>query len=98
MVSNNRLLLLSLTLLCCSLAPAQVNPENRHLVINGKAGDATVVEINSRTYIDLETLVRIANGSLGFEGQKITLVLRGSEASTQASSPESAQPASSNAL
>jgi hypothetical protein len=78
--------------------PAEVNPQNRHLVVNGKAGDTTVVEINSRTYIDLETLVRIANGSLGFQGRQITLVLPGSEASTPATSPGSEKPVSHDSL
>jgi hypothetical protein len=80
------------------VTPAQVNPQNRRLVVNGKAGDATVVEINSRTYIDLETLVRIANGSLSFQGRQITLVFPGSEAKTGASSPEPEQQASGNRL
>jgi len=98
MISNKRLLLIVLILLSRELTPAQVNPENRHLVVNAKAGDATVVEINGRTYIDLETLVRIANGSLGFQGRQITLVLPGPQASTRASSQRLEQPVSSNAL
>lgn len=95
---NKRLLLLFLILLSRGVTPAQVNPENRRLVVNGKAGDATVVELNSRTYIDLETLVRIANGSLGYQGRQITLVLPGSEASTQASSPGPEEPAGHDGL
>ncbi len=90
--------LLLLILLARGLTPAQVNPQNRRLVVNGKTGDATVVEINSRTYIDLETLVRIANGSLGFQGGQITLVLPGSEASTPPSSPAPEQPAAHDGL
>ncbi len=90
--------LLLLILLARGLTPAQVNPQNRRLVVNGKTGDATVVEINSRTYIDLETLVRIANGSVGFQGGQITLVLPGSEASTPPSSPAPEQPAAHDGL
>jgi len=83
-------------LLSSGVILAQVNLQNRRLVVNGNTGDATVVEINSRTYIDLETLVRIANGSLGFQGRQITLVLPGPEASTGAASPEPQQSASPN--
>lgn len=95
---DKRFLLLLLILLSRGVVPAQVNPQNRRLVVNGTAGDTTVVEVNSRLYIDLETLVRIANGSLGFQGQQITLVLPGSEASTRSSSPEPEKPAVHNGL
>jgi hypothetical protein len=95
---NKRFLLLFLILLSRGVTQAQANPQNRRLVVNGKAGDATVVELNSRTYIDLETLVRIANGSLGFQGRQITLVLPGSAASTQASSPALEEPTGHDGL
>ena len=45
--------------LSCGVTLAQVTPQNRQLVVNGKAGEATVLQINGRTYVDLETLVRI---------------------------------------
>ena len=98
MTSNRPCLLLLFVLLSCGRMPAQVNPQHRHLVVNGKAGDATVVDINSRTYIDLEALVRIANGSVGFQGRQVTLVLPGSEAGTRSSNPGSEQPVSHNGL
>jgi hypothetical protein len=71
----------------CQLSSAQVKPQSRNLVVNGKSGVATVVQINSRTYIDLETLVRISNGSLGFQGNQITLILPSSDASAPAAPP-----------
>ncbi len=95
---NKRFTVLFLVLLSCGVTSAQVSPQDRHLVVNGKAGDATVVEINNRIYIDIEPLVRIANGSVGFEGRQITLVLPGSAATTRASSPEPKQPANPNGL
>jgi hypothetical protein len=52
---------------------AQVQPLNRTLVINGQAGQAAVVEINGRSYVDLEALARITNGSLQFESNRILL-------------------------
>jgi len=45
------------------------------LVINGQAGEAAVVQLNGKTYIDLERLARIANGSLGVQGTQIVLTL-----------------------
>ena len=65
-----------LLLLSCSGIPwAQVTQQTRTVVINGHAGEAGAVQINGRTYIDLETLVRMGNGSLGFQGSKIILTL-----------------------
>jgi hypothetical protein len=89
---------LFLILLPCGVSSAQVTPQNRHLVVNGKPGDATVVQINSRTYVDLETLVRIANGSLGFQGNQITLVLPGSEANTAATTAKPEEPPGAEGL
>src|SRR6266480_1635547 len=94
---RERVCLLLLTLLMYGISSAQVRPQNRNLVVNGKSGEAAVVQINSRTYVDLETLVRIANGSLGFQGSQITLVLPGSEASS-AASPEPERTASNVGL
>jgi hypothetical protein len=54
---------------------AQVQQQNRSLVINGQRGEASVVQINGRTYVDLETMVRIANGSVGFQANQIILTL-----------------------
>jgi len=80
--------------LICGTISAQVLPHSKTLVVNGKSGEATVVQINSRTYVDLETLVRIANGSVGFRGNQITLVVPGSEASGPAAAEQAPQPAS----
>lgn len=87
-----------LLLLCSDIILAQVKPENRSLVVNGKAGEATVVNINSRTYIDLESLARIANGSLGFQGNQITLAIPDSGTSPVAAAPEATSPVSKNGL
>ena len=84
--------LLFLMFLLYQLTSAQVTPQNRNLVVNGKSGVATVVQINRRTYVDLETLVRITNGSVGFQRNQITLTLPGSDARAAAAPPEPDQP------
>jgi hypothetical protein len=91
-------MVLFLVLLLRGVTSAQVTPQDRRLVVNGKAGVATVVEINNRIYIDIEPLVRISNGSVEFQGRQIILVLPGSAASARASSPEPEQPADHNRL
>jgi len=86
-------LLVLLMLLPWGVILAQVKQESRTLVVNGKAGEATVVQINSRTYVDVENLARIANGSLGFDKNQITLTLPGGyEASAPAGAPAPEQP------
>jgi hypothetical protein len=89
-----------LVLLLSGVVWAQVKQESRTLVVNGQAGDAAVVQIDGRTYIDLETLARIANGSLGFTENRVILTLPASGASassagTGAESSDAAQPAPS---
>jgi hypothetical protein len=89
--SGSLLALLMLPL--CGVISGQVKQESRTLVVNGKSGEAAVVQINSRTYVDLENLARIANGSLGFHNNQITLTLPGGDApSTPAAAPELEQP------
>ena len=84
--------------LSCGVTLAQVTPQNRQLVVNGKGGEATVLQINGRTYVDLETLVRIANGSLSFQGTQVSLVLPGPEANAAAAPPNQEQPAGRDGL
>jgi hypothetical protein len=73
---------------------AQGNTGSRTLVVNGQSTEGAVVQINNRSYADLETLARLANGTLSFQGSHVTLQLpcpsAGNTAST--STPEPAQP------
>jgi hypothetical protein len=66
---------MSLMFLLFAVAFAQPTGGNRVLVVNGRSGQAGVVQIEGRTYVDLETLVRIAEGSLSFQAGQITLTL-----------------------
>ncbi len=74
------------------LALAQGQPQKRILVINGQSGEASLLEINGRCYIDLETLARIANGTLAFQGEQIILTLpaAGAEAAAAPAQPDQA--------
>jgi len=76
MLNRSRLWWIITSVLTLSgVALAQANQLKRTLVVNGQSGDATVVQINGRSYIDLETLARIANGSLSFQGNQIVLTI-----------------------
>ena len=45
------------------------------LTVNGHSGDAPVIQAGDRTYVDVEALARITNGSLSFNGNQILLTL-----------------------
>jgi len=99
-------LVLTMILVVPLLALCQAAQQNRILVVNGQLGQVTVVQMNGRSYVDLETLARVANGSLSFSGNQITLTLPSSAnappaapASTSATSaPAPANPGFSKAF
>jgi hypothetical protein len=66
---------------------AQVNHQSRTIVINGQAGQAEIVKVDGRSYVDLEALARITNGSLRFKGSSIVLDLPMSASSPAAVPP-----------
>jgi hypothetical protein len=70
-------LILLVILIVPVLALSQSAQQTRTLIVNGQPGQINVVQINGRSYVDLEALARIANGSLGFQGNQITLTLSG---------------------
>jgi hypothetical protein len=79
------------------LALSQAAQQTRTLIVNGQPGQATVVQVNGRSYVDVEALARITNGSLGFNGNQITLTLP-SAASTSAPTAASASPSADAGL
>ena len=64
-----------LLLVFCGTALSQSQHKIRTLEINGHTGEASVFEIDRRSYVDLEALVRITNGTMRFEGERIILTL-----------------------
>ena len=47
----------------------------RTLVVNGKTIDTAVVEVEGRSYVDIEGLAQVIGGSVTFEPNQITLTL-----------------------
>jgi hypothetical protein len=70
--------LLILPAAALSLTAQQTNS----LVISGKQGQATVIQVQGRNYVDVEGLARIANGAISFNGNEIVLTLLGSGANS----------------
>jgi hypothetical protein len=64
------------------LALSQAVQQSRTLIVNGQSGQAKVKESDGRSYVDLESLARITNGTLAFNGDHITLTLPNSVAGT----------------
>jgi hypothetical protein len=73
-------------------ALAQDANEKRTLIINGQSTQVPVIQVNGRSYIELEALASAVNGSLSFAGSQIAFSVPISPAST-ASAPTTAKPA-----
>src|SRR6516164_6106890 len=69
------------------VALSQAAQQSKTLVVNGMCGQVNVMQVNGRSYVDLETLARIANGTIGFQGNQITLTLPGAGAAALAAPP-----------
>lgn len=78
---------LILVLILVSLGDAQL--ETRTLTINGHSGKVTIYKVQGKSFIDLETLVRTANGTVSLKGDEIILTLPAAgSASAPTSSPQ----------
>ena len=60
-------------LLLLGVAISQSSKSTRTISINGHTGDAMVYEVDGKTFVHLESLVRIGNGSMAFQGDQIIL-------------------------
>jgi hypothetical protein len=59
-------------------------------VVSGLPGQATILQLNGRSYVDIEALARLTGGSLSFQGNQTTLKLPASSASTPPPTPPAA--------
>jgi hypothetical protein len=77
--------LTSLLFLCLSgLFLARAAQQNRTFTVAGHSGEIPVAEMGGRSYVEIEALSRLANGSLSFKGNQIVLTLRPPNASSSA--------------
>jgi hypothetical protein len=83
---------LLLLIFSCRTGSAQASSQTKSLVVNGKSGDAFVVRLDGRTYVDLESLARIAGGSLAFQGDQVNLTLPASNANLPAADSNVSNP------
>jgi len=88
--------MLLVLLIVPGLALSQAAPQSRTLIVNGQSGQVRMVQIDGHAYVDLESLARTANATLGFRGDQITLTLPGPAADVApAAAPPSIPPANS---
>ena len=66
--------LLGFVLSIAAVLLAQRAP-NKTLVVNGETTDATIMQINGRSYVDIETLAQITNGTVTVEPNRIVLTI-----------------------
>ena len=78
--------LAALLLVVSGIALAQDANQNRTLIVNGQSATVSVIQVNGRSYVDLEALARALNGSLSFSGNQIALSVSGSPANSNTTS------------
>src|SRR4051794_8906787 len=78
------LTLLALLVISANSWASQAKPKAEMLVIDGQTGQAAVIQVDGRPYVDLETLAHIANWSLSFRANRIVLNLQPDAATTPA--------------
>lgn len=81
--SLQRVLLLGFALSLAGILFAQRTSDMK-LLVNGKAMSAAVLQVDGRSYVDVETLARITNGSVKVEPHQIVLTIPGSGSDTAA--------------
>jgi hypothetical protein len=64
-------LLVALFLVVPGIALSQDAKQNRTLIVNGQSTQVPVVQVNGRSYVDLEALASVVNASLSFAGTQI---------------------------
>jgi hypothetical protein len=75
-------LILMAALAVPGIALSQGGDEIRNLVIDGQAGQAPVLRLRGKSYVELEALAKLTHGSLSFSGNQVTLTLPGTGANT----------------
>src|SRR5271166_5356371 len=79
---------LSLILLLSLSAFAQDAQQNLTLIVTGQPGQAPIVQVNGKSYVDIDALARLTNSSLSFKGNRVILTPPGSAPSTPPVAPE----------
>jgi hypothetical protein len=88
-----RNLSLAALLLVAGPGLSQVPGQSGTLTVEGHSGQAPVIQVNGKSYVEIESLVRLTGSSMTFRGNQTILTLPASAAN--APTPETNQPAKS---
>lgn len=80
-------ILLSALLMLAADGSAQTPPKAPTISIAGHAGEAQLLQINGKSYVDIEALARLTKGTLSFKTNEAILTLPTAVAAVQASAP-----------
>ncbi len=75
------------------LAWSQDAPQNLTLIVIGQPGQIPIVQINGKSYVDIDALARLTNSTLSVKGNQVILTPSGSAVSTTPAAPEPSVPA-----
>src|SRR5271157_4208280 len=81
-------LMLVALLVLPGLAWSQDAQQNLTLIVTGQPGQIPVLQMNGRSYVDIDALARFTNSSLSFKGNQVILTPPGSVSSTPSAAPE----------
>ena len=85
---SKAVLMLVALLVLPGLAWSRDAPQNLTLIVAGQPGQIPVVQMNGKSYVDIDALARLTNSSLSFKGNQVILTPPGSAPSTPAVAPE----------
>jgi hypothetical protein len=77
----------SLLLIALLFQAGVANAQSKTLTVNGHAGEAQVIQVNGKSYVDVEALARITNGSLAFQANQISLTIGVAQAAPSTPAP-----------
>jgi hypothetical protein len=82
--SFRKILLLTACLLIPRLALSQVPKQSGTLSVTGHPGQVPVIDINGRSYVEVDSLARLTSSSISFRDKQIIVTFSPSEANTKA--------------
>ena len=80
--------LLTAALMSSAIVGAQATQETSTFKVAGHPGEARLVQIDGRWYVELETLARLTQGTLSFKGSQTTLTLAASDSEAPVPAPQ----------
>ncbi|MGD0831724.1 MAG: hypothetical protein ABR907_12310 [Terracidiphilus sp.] len=80
-------MMLAVLLILPTIAGAQAQQKATIFAVAGHAGEIQIVQINGKSYVEIESLARLTQGTLSFKGNRTTLALPSANAEAPAAAP-----------